>query len=231
MKTLGRWLKRALLLVLGLFLLWQLWLLGWVLFWGWVNPGTTRFMEIRLTELRQKVPNAQLQQQWVPYERISPHLKRAIIAAEDAKFVDHEGFDWEGIQKAIEKNQKKGRFVAGGSTISQQLAKNLFLTPNKSYFRKGEEAIITLMLETLWSKRRIFEVYLNVIEWGNGIFGAEAAARHYYGISAAQLGPEQAARLAGMVPNPRYYDRNRGAPGLGKKTAIILGRMPAAELP
>ena len=231
MKTLGRWLKRALLLVLGLFLLWQLWLLGWVLFWGWVNPGTTRFMEIRLTELRQKVPNAQLQQQWVPYERISPHLKRAIIAAEDAKFVDHEGFDWEGIQKAIEKNQKKGRFVAGGSTISQQLAKNLFLTPNKSYFRKAEEAIITLMLETLWSKRRIFEVYLNVIEWGNGIFGAEAAARHYYGISAAQLGPEQAARLAGMVPNPRYYDRNRGAPGLGKKTAIILGRMPAAELP
>ena len=231
MRTLGRWLKRGLLLVLGLFLLWQLWLLGWVLFWGWVNPGTTRFMEIRLTELRQKVPNAQLQQQWVPYERISPHLKRAIIAAEDAKFVDHEGFDWEGIQKAIEKNQKKGRFVAGGSTISQQLAKNLFLTPNKSYFRKAEEAIITLMLETLWSKRRIFEVYLNVIEWGNGIFGAEAAARHYYGISAAQLGPEQAARLAGMVPNPRYYDRNRGAPGLGRKAAIILGRMPAAELP
>ncbi len=231
MRTLGRWLKRGLLLVLGLFLLWQLWLLGWVLFWGWVNPGTTRFMEIRLTELRQKVPNAQLQQQWVPYERISPHLKRAIIAAEDAKFVDHEGFDWEGIQKAIEKNQKKGRFVAGGSTISQQLAKNLFLTPTKSYFRKAEEAIITLMLETLWSKRRIFEVYLNVIEWGNGVFGAEAAARHYYGIGAAQLGPEQAARLAGMVPNPRYYDRNRGAPGLGKKTAIILGRMPAAELP
>ncbi len=231
MKTLGRWLKRALLLVLGLFLLWQLWLLGWVLFWGWVNPGTTRFMEIRLGELRQKVPNAQLQQQWVPYERISPHLKRAIIAAEDAKFVDHEGFDWDGIQKAIEKNQKKGRFVAGGSTISQQLAKNLFLTPTKSYFRKVEEAIITLMLETLWSKRRIFEVYLNVIEWGNGVFGAEAAARHYYGISAAQLGPEQAARLAGMVPNPRYYDRNRNAPGLGRKAAIIQGRMPAAELP
>ncbi len=231
MKTLGRWLKRALLLVVGLFILWQLWLLGWVLFWGWVNPGTTRFMEIRLVELRQKVPNAQLQQQWVPYERISPHLKRAIIAAEDAKFVDHEGFDWDGIQKAIEKNQKKGRFVAGGSTISQQLAKNLFLTPTKSYFRKAEEAIITLMLETLWSKRRIFEVYLNVIEWGNGVFGAEAAARHYYGISAAQLGSEQAARLAGMVPNPRYYDRNRNAPGLGRKAAIIQGRMPAAELP
>jgi monofunctional biosynthetic peptidoglycan transglycosylase len=231
MKTLSRWLKWSLLAIAGLFFLWQVWLLAWVLLWSWVNPGETRFMEIRLAELRQKNPQAQLKQQWVPYERISPHLKRAIIAAEDAKFVDHEGFDWEGMQKAIEKNQKRGRTVAGGSTISQQLAKNLFLTPTKSYVRKVEEAIITLMLEGLWSKRRIFEVYLNVIEWGNGVFGAEAAARHYYSSSATQLGPEQAARLAGMVPNPRYYDRNRNAPGLAKKTAIILGRMPAAEIP
>ena len=231
MKTLSRWLKWSLLAIAGLFFLWQVWLLAWVLLWSWVNPGETRFMEIRLAELRQKNPQAQLKQQWVPYERISPHLKRAIIAAEDAKFVDHEGFDWEGMQKAIEKNQKRGRTVAGGSTISQQLAKNLFLTPTKSYFRKVEEAIITLMLEGLWSKRRIFEVYLNVIEWGNGVFGAEAAARHYYNTSAAQLGPEQAARLAGMVHNPRYYDRNRSAPGLGRKAAIILGRMPGAEVP
>ena len=231
MRLAGRWLKRILLGVIGLFVAWQLWLLGWVLLWGWVNPGETRFMQIRLAELREKHPEAQLKHQWVPYERISGHLKRAIIAAEDAKFVDHEGFDWEGMQKALEKNQKKGRFVAGGSTISQQLAKNLFLTPTKSYFRKAEEAIITLMLESLWSKRRIFEVYLNVIEWGNGVFGAEAAARHYYGVAAAQLGPEQAARLAGMVPNPRYYDRHRTAPGLGRKTAIILGRMGNAEIP
>ena len=231
MRAVGRWLKWGLLGLLGLFLVWQLWLLGWVLLWGWVNPGETRFMQIRLAELRQKTPEARIKQQWVPYERISVHLKRAIIAAEDAKFVDHEGFDWEGIQKAIEKNQKKGRYAAGGSTISQQLAKNLFLTPNKSYFRKAEEAIITLMLENLWSKRRIFEVYLNVIEWGNGVFGAEAAARHYYNIGAAQLGPEQATRLAGMVPNPRLYDRDRNAPGLGRKTAIIIGRMPSAEIP
>ncbi|UCV18745.1 monofunctional biosynthetic peptidoglycan transglycosylase [Ferribacterium limneticum] len=231
MRVVGHWLKWAALGLLGLFLIWQLWLLGWVLFWGWVNPGETRFMEIRLAEIRQKAPDARLKKQWVPYERISIHLKRAIISAEDAKFVDHEGFDWEGMQKAIEKNQKRGRFAAGGSTISQQLAKNLFLTPTKSYFRKAEEAIITLMLENLWSKRRILEVYLNVIEWGNGVFGAEAAARHYYNASAAQLGPEQAARLAGMVPNPRFYDRNRNAPGLGRKTAIILGRMPGAEVP
>lgn len=231
MSRAGRWLKWSLLAAIGLLLAWQLWLLGWVLFWKWSDPGETRFMEIRLAELREKNPGARLKQQWVPYERISPHLKRAIIAAEDAKFVDHEGFDWDGIQKALEKNQKKGRAVAGGSTISQQLAKNLFLTPTRSYFRKAEEAVITLMLETLWSKRRIFEVYLNVIEWGNGVFGAEAAARHYYGIGAAQLGPEQAARLAGMVPNPRFYDRNRNAPGLGRKAGIIQGRMASAEVP
>ena len=231
MKHPARWFNRLLLVLLGLAFLWFFWLLGWVLFWGWVNPGTTRFMDLRLSELRVKNPQAQLKQQWVPYDRISIHLKRAIIAAEDAKFVDHEGFDWEGIQKAMEKNEKRGRFAAGGSTISQQLAKNLFLTPSKTWWRKGNEAVITLMLENLWSKQRIFEVYLNVIEWGNGIFGAEAAARHYYGSTAARLGPEQAARLAGMVPNPRFYDRNRGAPGLARKSAIILGRMPSAEVP
>ncbi|MGE5489911.1 MAG: monofunctional biosynthetic peptidoglycan transglycosylase [Actinomycetota bacterium] len=231
MKRVGRWLKLGLLAILGLFLIWQLWLLGWVLLWKWMDPGSTHFMEIRMAELREKKPDAQMQKQWVPYERISVHLKRAIIAAEDAKFTDHEGFDWDGIQKAMEKNQKKGRFVAGGSTISQQLAKNLFLSPKRSLFRKGEEAIITLMIEALWDKQRILEVYLNVIEWGNGVFGAEAAARHYYGIGAAQLGPEQAARLAGMVPAPRYYDTHRNAPGLAKKVPIILARMPAAEVP
>ena len=231
MKAFGRALKWAMLALFTLALLWLLWLFSWVMYWGSFNPGTTRFMEIRLAELREKNPHAQLRQQWVAYERISIHLKRAIIAAEDAKFVDHEGFDWEGIQKAIEKNQKKGRFVAGGSTITQQLAKNLFLTPSKSFWRKGNEAVITLMLEALWSKERIFVVYLNVIEWGNGVFGAEAAARHYYGVSAAQIGPEQAAKLAGMVPNPRLYDRNRNAPGLARKAAIILARMPSAQLP
>ncbi len=225
------WLKRFLLACCALLLLYQLWLFGWVLWWNWVNPEHTRFMALRLEELQQKDPQAGLKQQWVNYDRISRHLKHAIIAAEDAKFVDHEGFDWEGIQLAIEKNQKRGRVVAGGSTISQQLAKNLFLTPAKTPWRKAEEAIITLMLEGVWSKQRIFEVYLNVIEWGNGVFGAEAAARHYYGVSAAQLSREQAARLAGMVPSPRFYDRHRNAPGLAKKAAIILARMPSADVP
>ncbi|HEX5803173.1 MAG TPA: monofunctional biosynthetic peptidoglycan transglycosylase [Azospira sp.] len=231
MTRLAHWLRRLLLAALALVLLYQLWLFGWVVYWGWFNPGTTRFMEIRLAELQAKQPQAVLKKEWLPYERISIHLKRALIASEDAKFVHHEGFDWEGIQKAMEKNEKKGRAVAGGSTISQQLAKNLFLTPTRSLLRKGEEAIITLMIETVWSKRRIFEVYLNVIEWGNGVFGAEAAARHYYGVGAGQLGAEQAARLAAMVPSPRFYDRNRGAPGLARKADVILARMPAATVP
>ena len=226
-----RWLKLGILAVFGLVLLYQLWLFGWVLWWNWANPGATRFMEIRLAELRVKNPKAELKYQWVPYEKISDRLKAAIIAAEDAKFVDHEGFDWDGIQKAIEKNRKKGRIVAGGSTISQQLAKNLFLTPAKTPWRKAEEAAITVMLELVWDKRRIFEVYLNVIEWGNGVFGAEAAARHYYGIPAARLDAAQAARLAGMVPNPRFYDRNRNTPGLAAKAAVILERMGDVDIP
>lgn len=227
----SRWSKRLVLGLLGLVLLYQLWLFSWVLLWTWVNPDTTSFMDIRLAELQANNPKAELQKQWVGYARISPHLKRALIVSEDGTFVHHEGFDWEGMQKAMEKNQRRGKIVAGGSTISQQLAKNLFLTPSKTPWRKAQEAVITLMIENLWSKQRIFEVYLNVIEWGNGVFGAEAAARHYYGIGAAQLAPMQAARLAGMVPSPRYYDRNRNAPGLARKASVILARMPAAEIP
>ncbi len=231
MNILWRWTKRALLAFVLLVLALQLWFLGHILFWNHFNPGRTSFMDIRLAELRQKDPRAKLKQHWQPYGRIATHLKRAIIAAEDARFVDHEGFDWDGIQKAIEKNQRKGRLIAGGSTISQQLAKNLFLSPGRTPWRKGQEAIITLMLESVMNKQRIFEIYLNVVEWGNGIFGAEAAARHYFGIGASQLGPEQAARLAAMLPNPRFYDRNRDAPGLARKSEIILARMHAVDTP
>lgn len=228
---LWRALKRLVLGLAGLLLLYQFWLFGWVLWWSQVNPGMTRFMEIRLTELRANNPAAQLSKQWAGYAQISPNLKRAVLAAEDDLFVNHDGFDWEGIQRAIEKNQRRGRIVAGGSTISQQLAKNLFLSPDKTPWRKGQEAVLTLMIETFWSKQRIFEVYLNVIEWGVGVFGAEAAARHYYGISAARLSADQAARLAGMVPSPRFYDRNRSAPGLTSRAAAIRRRMAAAQIP
>lgn len=201
--------------------------------WWWDDhdPASTAFMEARLAIMREKSPAAKIQQQWVPYNKISSHLKRAILVAEDDTFVDHEGFDWDGIQKALDKNQQKGRVVAGGSTISQQLAKNLFLSGERSMLRKAEEALITVMMERILDKERILEIYLNVIEWGDGVFGAEAAARHYFGVSAAQLSQEQAAKLAAMVPRPRFYDRNRNAPGLLKKTQIILSRMPRAQLP
>lgn len=231
MRTLWRFLWRGLALLFLAILVYQVWLLGHV--WWWIdhNPSTSSFMEQRLVALQGKNPDAELQHRWVPYNRISVHLKRALVAAEDGKFLDHEGFDWEGIQKAYEKNLKKGKIVAGGSTISQQLAKNLFLSGSRTPWRKLEEAAVTVMLEKLMSKRRIFEIYLNVIEWGNGIFGAEAAARHYYHSSAASLEPEQAARLAAMVPNPRYFDTHRNGRGLQRRTEIILARMNSAQVP
>jgi len=202
-----------------------------IVWWRDHAPQETAFMAARMDELAARNPKARLQYRFVPYERIGNSLKRAMIAAEDAKFVDHEGFDWDGIELALEKNQKRGRIVAGGSTITQQLAKNLFLSQSRSWLRKGQEAVITLMLEALLDKRRIFELYLNVIEWGNGIFGAEAAAQHYFGVSAARLSAEQGARLAAMAPNPRFYQHHQGAPGLNRKIRIILARMPGAELP
>ena len=218
-------------LLLAFFIAYQAYVLLKLWWWDDHNPASTAFMDARLTLMREKNPNAKLQQIWVPYEKISSHLKRAILVAEDDRFVDHEGFDWDGIQKAMEKNQKKGKVVAGGSTISQQLAKNMFLSGERSILRKGEEALITVMMEQVLDKERILEIYLNVIEWGDGVFGAEAAARHYFGVSAAQLSQQQAAKMAAMVPRPRFYDRNRNAPWLLKKTQIILERMPRAQLP
>jgi monofunctional biosynthetic peptidoglycan transglycosylase len=215
----------------ALLVLVQAWFFAHVVWYKYQPPGETSFMSYRMAELHAKKPGATLSYTWVPYERISVHLKRALIAAEDAKFVEHEGFDWDGIQLALDKNRKRGRTVAGGSTISQQLAKNLFLTPTRSWLRKGQEAIITLMLEWTLDKERILELYLNVIEWGNGVFGAEAAAQKYFGIHASQLGVEQAARLAAMAPNPRFYERNPNAPGLLRKIGIIRERMAASELP
>jgi monofunctional biosynthetic peptidoglycan transglycosylase len=215
----------------AIFLIVQLSYLARVWWWKDHDPQTTAFMKSRLDQLRKRDPEAKLRHVWVPYARISPHLKRAVVAAEDSRFVDHEGFDWEAIEKAAEKNRKKGRVVAGGSTISQQLAKNLFLSAERTPWRKGQEALITVMIEHVMDKRRILEIYLNVIEWGDGVFGAEAAARHYFGTSAAALGPEPSARLAAMIPNPRYYDRNRSTSWLARQTDMILARMGAAELP
>jgi monofunctional biosynthetic peptidoglycan transglycosylase len=209
----------------------EFWFLAQILYWVEHNPATTRVMDARLEALRQNKRSGALDQKWVGYQRISIHLKRAIIIAEDAKFVDHEGFDWEGIQRAMGKNLRRGKIVAGGSTITQQLAKNLFLSGERSLLRKGQEAILTAMLEAAMDKRRIFEIYLNVAEWGENVFGAEAAARHYFGVDAAALEPEQAARLAAMLPRPRYYDRNRGSGYLESYSESILEQMPAAQIP
>ena len=225
------WIWRSVAIFFALLFLYQVWLFAHICWWAKFNPASSAFMETRLEIMQGKNPDAALQQQWVPYTKISDHLKRALIAAEDANFVDHEGFDWEGIQKAYAKNLKRGKIVAGGSTISQQLAKNLFLSTKRTPWRKLEEAAITLMLEIVMDKQRIFEIYLNVIEWGNGVFGAEAAAHHYFQVNASQLSASQAATLAAMVPNPRYYDKHREARGLLRKTDIIMARMDDAEIP
>jgi len=231
MRVLGRWLLWTLAIAAAAIVLVQGWYAMHILWWRSHPPGETAFMAMREAEQRERGKPVHRTYQWVPYERISPALKRAMIAAEDAKFVEHEGFDWEGIQLAMDKNFRRGRVVAGGSTITQQLAKNLFLSSQRSYWRKGEEALITLMLEALLDKRRIFELYLNVIEWGDGVFGCEAASRRYFGVSAKDLDAPQAARLAAMAPNPRYYERHPDARGLNRKIPIILARMPSAELP
>lgn len=212
-------------------LVYEVWVLGHVLYWIDHNPSSSAFMEARLEALQKANPDAELRHRWVRYGQISLNLKRAVVAAEDFKFLDHEGFDWEGIQNAYQKNLRKGRIVAGGSTISQQLAKNLFLSNRRTPWRKAQEAIITLMLENLMSKRRILEIYLNVIEWGNAVFGASAASRYYFRTAVSDLSPEQAAFLAGVIPNPRYFASHPGDRRLRKRIALILARMEAARVP
>jgi monofunctional biosynthetic peptidoglycan transglycosylase len=211
--------------------LWVAWIAAHIGWYRYNPPRETAFMAQRMDEAQSRNPALRLRYTWVPYAKISPNLKRAMIAAEDAKFVEHSGFDWDGIQNALDKNEKKGRVVAGGSTITQQLAKNLFLSPAKSYVRKAEEAVVTVLLEAMLPKQRILELYLNVIEWGNGVFGAEAAAQRYFGIPAAQLSAEQAARLAAMAPSPRRFERNPDSAYLGGRVATILARMPGAAVP
>ena len=208
----------------------QVWYFIQICWWVDHNPPSTAFMRAQLAKLQEKNPNVQLQHKWVPYDRISNNLKRAIIASEDANFAEHEGVDWDALQRAYTKNAKKGKVVSGGSTITQQLAKNLFLSGERSYLRKAEEMLITFMLEAIMDKRRIFEIYLNVVEWGSGVFGAEAASQRYFGVSAAKLGPQEAARLAVMLPNPRYFGRHLDSNYLGRRTGLIVQRMNSADL-
>jgi monofunctional glycosyltransferase len=226
-----RWIKWLFLGPVLAVLLVQLYFFLQICWWTRYNPSMTAFMDAQLGELRAKNPKAVLEQKWVPYRAISANLKRAVIASEDANFAEHDGVDWVALEKARARNAVRHKVVGGGSTITQQLAKNLFLSGSRSYLRKAQEMVIAFMLETVMSKERILEIYLNVVEFGRGVFGAEAAARHYYGVTAASLNAGQAARLAVMLPNPRFYDRHRDTNYLARRTTVIMTRMNSAELP
>lgn len=190
-----------------------------------VNPDTTALIEARLAEAREKDPGAQADRVWVPLSEIAPALQHAVIVAEDASFYFHEGFDWEGIKEAALRDLAAGKLRRGGSTITQQLAKNLYLSSGKTLLRKAHEALIAYALERHLTKKRILELYLNVVEWGNGVYGAEAAARHHFGKHAADLSAEEAALLAAMLPSPRSYDPLRVTRYLSVRQQQILRLM------
>ena len=201
------------------------------------NPTTTAFMQLRIDEARAQGRKFSIRHQWVPYSRISPLLKRAVIVTEDAAFFDHDGIDLNEIKASLEKNWEEGNFLRGASTITQQLAKNLYLSPSRNPIRKVKELLITRRLEAALSKQRIFEIYLNMIEWGDGIFGCEAAARAYFGKSCANLDIQEAALMAGAIINPREHSPARPTKRLLRRQQIILRRMqykppaPAAPAP
>lgn len=224
-------LKWLLALPFTLFILFNVYVYGNILTYRAVAPHHSMFMVIRMAQFAEEGRDVDLDYRWVPYHRISTNLKKALIASEDAAFAEHGGFDWNGIRNAIRRNQKTGKVKAGGSTISQQLAKNLFLNESRSYIRKAEEAAITAMMEATTDKDRIFALYLNTIEWGYGIFGAEAATQHFYKKSAESLTKQQAAKLAARVPAPLFFEDNPKSRKLRGKANIILRRMGSAELP
>ncbi|EUC71068.1 peptidoglycan transglycosylase [Alcanivorax sp. 97CO-5] len=202
----------------------QLWYLGQVLRLQHHNPDSSAYMH-----RAQKQGN--VQQDWRDYDQISDYLKRAVLISEDAHFTQHAGFDWEGIRYALKRNMEAGKPVAGGSTITQQLAKNLYLSGERTYTRKAQEAVIALMLEIGLSKRRILELYLNVAQWGHQIYGAEAAAQHYFQISAAQLSPLQAAQLAAMLPRPNLYDFKGPTDYVQQRASWIQAQMALVRIP
>jgi monofunctional biosynthetic peptidoglycan transglycosylase len=226
-----KWMMVFIKLVFIVFILYVCWIVGHILYWRTYPVEQTAFM--RLTQKRLMVTHSKVpfRYQWVEATAISDHLKKAVIAAEDAQFASHRGFDTLGLRIAMQKNIRSQRFVAGGSTITQQLAKNLFLSPKKSVLRKIEEAFIVLIMEHLLTKARILTIYLNVVEWGDGLYGAESAARYYYQKPASQLTPKQAAELASMLPNPKFYQHHRQTRKLIQKKTIIQKRMLTARLP
>lgn len=197
----------------------------WVLAYRFINPPITFLMIQRNWERKADGKPPKLKKTWIKFEDISDNMKRAAVSAEDQLFLKHMGFDLNAIEKAYESNLKKGKKIKGGSTISQQTAKNVFLWPGRSYIRKGFEAYFTLLIELLWSKQRILEVYLNVIEMGDGIYGAEAASQTYYGHSCKKMTRAEAALLAACFPNPLRWNPNKTTPYIKKRQSLIMRHM------
>lgn len=217
---------RAVVLFISLLVMIQLWVFSSLLWWRTHPVETTMFM--RLDYLSDFKP---IQHQWVDYDQISVHFKRAVIEAEDGQFLKHHGFDWDGIEQARKRNLDNERVVAGGSTISQQLSKNLFFYNRRSYFRKGQEAIATVMMERMWSKQRILEVYMNSVEFGDHLYGVEAAAQFYFGRSASRLSRDQAAFLTAILANPKYYQQQRDDRRVLNKKRRVLRYMDHSQIP
>lgn len=218
---------RTLLVIVSFILLVQLWIFSSLLWWRTHPVETTMFMRLDYWS----EPSKPIQHTWRDYDEISDYVKRAVVTSEDGKFMHHHGFDWEGMQYALERNQDKGKVVAGGSTISQQLAKNLFLYNKRSFIRKGQEAVATWMMERMWSKQRILEVYLNSVEFGENIYGVEAATQHYFGKSARSLTRDQAAFLAAILPNPKYYQNHQNDRKVQIRKKMIRKYMRYSEIP
>lgn len=224
------WVKPYLVSLVLVGVVFQVWCVAWLLLYG---AGVTPFSAFMKSEQMRLLPQGRvlLDHEWVDYGAISSHLKKAVVSSEDAGFVEHDGVDWSAIEVAKKRNERKGKIIAGGSTISMQLTKNLFLSSNRSYLRKAEEIGMTYVMEVLLPKDKIFELYLNSVEWGEGVFGAQAAAQHYFGVDAARLSPQQAAKLAVMLPAPKFYDANRKSKNLGRRANVILRRMGGAQIP
>jgi len=240
MRSLLRWLGCVVLALLAL----ELFFVARIAAMALLNPQSTTFERSEAWRLSQAAGPLHWQQRWVDYGQISDHLKRAVIVSEDDSFNQHDGVDWDAMEKAWLKNSRaqeraakrqavktKAPKIVGGSSITQQLAKNLLLSGERTLLRKGQELVLTMTLEAFLSKQRILEIYLNNVEWGEGVFGAEAAARHYFDKSAARLSPFEAARLAVMLPRPKYFEKRLGSSYLAERSSVIVTRMNNAELP
>jgi monofunctional biosynthetic peptidoglycan transglycosylase len=243
MKALARWIALVILAFVAL----QLFFVGRIAAMAVIDPQSTSFQRSEALRIATERDKLRWRQQWVPYEQISDNLKRAVIASEDGSFVNHDGVDWDALEKAWERNEKaeakaakramlaparaKPPKIIGGSTITQQLAKNLLLSGERTLLRKGQEIVLTFALENVLSKQRILEIYLNNVEWGEGVFGAEAAAQHYFRKGAGRLTAYESARLAVMLPQPKRFEKTPGSGYLASRASTIVARMRDAELP